>query len=223
MVLIYFRGKSQFKIRLKTEEQAFKQIEEFKGSNLNEIIGKLKGDLIGKTKSQILILEDLYKSALIVKKISSQIDEIVHASGIINCLAKILEPNERIQKLSLASGSDGARFDLETSNRIAEFKFARWQKKSANGSRKRQVFADLVNMFLFQTERKKELYVLDADRVVKYFKSNRSKWKNVLSKSGGLEKRLSEYLLKNSIKGETLFDVFSISGVTIIDIDSILE
>src|SRR5205085_11454138 len=106
-----------------------------------------------------------YEAALIVKKVSAQIDEMVHATGIINCLPKILEPNETIEDLSLAAGSEGEGFDLITNKRIAEFKFARWQDTAANGMRKRQVFADLVNLYLFETKKKKELYVFGADRI----------------------------------------------------------
>lgn len=203
--------------------QALKHIAEFKGSNLKAKLSEIKHDLIGKTKNEISEQKNLYEAALIVKKVSAQIDEMVHATGIINCLPKILEANEIIEDLSLAAGSEGEGFDLVTNKRIAEFKFARWQDTAANGMRKRQVFSDLVNLYLFPTEKKKELYVFGADRIKKYFESERASWKRVLSKSGGLDNKLSEHLIKNNIDGETLSLVFSLSQVTIIDIDKILN
>lgn len=204
-------------------EQALKYIAEFKGSNLKAKLVDIKHDWIGKTRSEISEQKKLYEAALIVKKVSSQIDEMVHAIGIINCLPKILEPNETIEDLSLAAGSDGEGFDLVTNKRIAEFKFARWQGTAANGMRKRQVFADLVNLYLFETKKKKELYVFGADRIRKYFQSDRASWIRVLSKSGGLDNKLSEHLKKQLIEGEYLNNVFSISQFTIIDIDKILN
>lgn len=204
-------------------DQALKLVAEFKGANLKTRLTGIKHDLVGKKKSEISEQRYLYEAALIVKKVSAQIDEMVHATGIINCLPKILDLNETIEDLSLAAGSEGEGFDLVTNKRIAEFKFARWQNTAANGMRKRQVFSDLVNLYLFPTLKKKELYVFDADRIEKYFQSKRSSWKSVLSKSGGLEKKLEEHLIKQGIAGETLNHVFSISQVSIIDLDQILN
>lgn len=204
-------------------EQALIHIAEFKGNNLKAKLVEIKHDLIGKTKGEIPEQENLYEAALIVKKVSAQIDEMVHATGIVNCLSKILEPNEIIEDLSLAAGSEGYGFDLVTNKRIAEFKFARWQDTAANGMRKRQVFADLVKLYLFETEKKKELYVFGADRIRKYFQSERACWIKALSKSGGLDNKLSDHLKKHRVDGESLNHVFSISQVTIIDIDKILN
>lgn len=202
-------------------ENALKLISEFKGDNLKIKLGEVKTKLIGKSIVEIPNQHELFKAALMIKKLSAQIDEIVHATGIINCLPKILEHGEIIESLSLASGAEGEGIDLITNKRIAEFKFAIWQQKG-NGMRKRQVFADCVNLFLFETDKKKELYVVGAEVIEKYFQSRRASWRKTLSKSGELDQRLDEYFRKHNITGEKLNDVFSISKVKIIDVEAVL-
>jgi len=188
-------------------EEALKHIAEFKGNNLKGKLNDLKSGLLGKTKKDIRQITDLYEAALEVKKISSQIDEIVHATGIINCLPFILAEKEKIESLSLAAGAEGEGFDLVTNLRVAEFKFSRWQAKAANGMRKRQVFVDFVNLLLFETTKKKELYVFNTEKIIAFLQSKRATWKNVLSKSGGLDNKLEEFLKTNNIKGENLIDM----------------
>lgn len=202
---------------------ALKIIADFKGNNLKQNLNVLRGDLIGKGKNQITEPLELFEAALVVKKLSAQIDEMVHASGIIKCLPLILDDAEIILSLSLAAGADGEGIDLVTNKRIAEFKFSRWQDKVANGSRKRQVFADLVSLYLNDKYSKKELYVYNADKVINFFKSEKAQWKNVLSKSGGLDKRLEEFLKLNKIDAKYINDIFIRSEVTVIDIDTIFK
>lgn len=201
--------------------KALKIVADFKGNNLKQSLNVLRGDLIGKDKNQITEPSELFEAALVVKKLSAQIDEMVHASGIIKCLPLILEDNEIIESLSLAAGADGEGIDLVTNKRIAEFKFSRWQDKVANGSRKRQVFADLVSLYLNVRDSKKELYVYNADKVLSFFKSEKAQWKNVLSKSGGLDKRLEKFLELNNVKAKYMNEIFIISKVKVIDIDTV--
>lgn len=204
-------------------EEALKHIAEFKGNNLKGKLNDLKSEILGKTKKDIRQITDLYEAALEVKKISSQIDEIVHATGIIKCLPFILIEKEKIESLSLAAGAEGEGFDLVTNLRVAEFKFSRWQVKAANGMRKRQVFVDFVNLLLFETTKKKELYVFNAKKIIAFFQSKRATWKNVLSKSGGLDNKLEEFLKTNNIKGENLIDIYEVQSIKISDIDDLLN
>lgn len=204
-------------------DEAVQIISDFKGNNLRLRLGEIKNEIVGKSGTEILQRNEVFEAALIIKKLSSQIDEIVHASGIINCLPKILLKNEYVESLSLASGAEGEGIDLVTNFRIAEFKFSQWQSDAANGMRKRQVFADCVNLFLHPTNKKKELYVIGAETIKKYFQSNRASWSKVLSKSGGLDKRLAEYLSDKRINGEFLNDIYSISNVEIFEIKNFLN
>ncbi len=203
--------------------KALKIVADFKGENLKQNLNVLRAELIGKGKNQINQPLGLYEAALEVKRLSAQIDEMLHASGIIKCLPLILDDDEVIENLSLASGADGEGIDLVTDKRIAEFKFSKWQEGKANGMRKRQVFADLVQLYLNPSKKKKELYVLSYDMVFKFVQSKKAMNKNVLSKSGGLDKRLETHLLKNNIVAIYLNDIYSISNVKIIDIETILK
>jgi hypothetical protein len=200
---------------------AIKIISDFRGKNLKIKLDEIKLDIIGKGKSSLPNLDDVFDAAVEIKRVSAQIDEIVHATGIIKCLNKVLKKSEIIKDLSLASGADGEGIDVVTNLRIAEFKFAKWQSGKGNGMRKRQVFADLVNLYLNPSLLKKELYVYDSDKVIKFFSSKKSSWKKVLSKSGGLDDELKKYMKKNGLKGKYLNDIYSVSNVSVRDIGDI--
>ncbi len=204
-------------------QDALNIVSDFKGANLKQKLSEIKTNLIGKGRSEIIDLNNVYEAALEVKRLSAQIDEIVHSTGIIKCLPYILSEDEKVIDLSLAAGADGDGIDLVTNKRIAEFKFSRWQLGVANGMRKRQVFADLVNLYLHPTNKSKELYVFNANKIKSFFSSKKATWKNVLSKSGGLDKKLESHLTKLEVTGIFLNDVYSISNVTIYDLDDILK
>src|SRR5690606_16202856 len=145
------------------------------------------------TKARISSFDELFDAAMAVKLASAQINEIVHAVGIIKTLPIILDDDEIITNLSLASGAEGSGFDLETNKRVAEFKFAKWQDGSANGMRKRQVFSDLANLTILKTDKKKELYVVSYDKVIRYL-NGKANWTNALSKSGNIKLKLGLFL-----------------------------
>ena len=205
-------------------EKALKIVLDFKSDSLINKLNQLKSETIGKTKKELTDNIPLYNAALLVKKASSQINEIVHAVGILNSLPRILEENEIITDLSLASGASGEGIDLVTDKRVAEFKFATWQEGgSKNGMRKRQVFADYINLTILETNKKKELYVVSSESIKKYFQG-KSKWKKVLSKSGGLDMKYAEFLKQKGIKEtEYIRDIYSRSEIEIFDIEQILN
>ena len=205
-------------------EKALDIILDFKGNSLTEKLSELKMELIGKSKSEIFTNEELFNAALAIKKVSAQINEIVHAVGIINSLPIILSENEIVTNLSLAAGAEGDGFDLETDKRIAEFKFSKWQVGGAkNGMRKRNVFSDFVNLTILETNKKKELYAVSAKDILKYF-NGRANWEKVLSKNGRLKDKLAEYLKKiDRTEIRTLREVFEISNVKIFDIEEIFK
>jgi hypothetical protein len=205
-------------------EEALKIIAEFKGSNLKSKLNDLKYGLIGKSKSEFIDFDgQLFDASLIVKYATNQINEIVHATGIIKCLPKILDENEVVLDLSLASGSEGSGFDLVTNLRIAEFKFSRWQEDSTNGMRKRQIFIDFVHLLMNESTKRKQLYVYGAEKIKIYLQSKRANWKKTLSKSGGLDILLDQFLVAKNINAIVMYDVFSITEIDIIDLDGILS
>ncbi len=205
-----------------TPEEAISLITEFKGIDLTSKLGELKNKLKGNTKISVLELNNVFEAALELKKISSQVDEIVHATGIIKCLPKILMDGETIISVSLAAGSDDEGFDLVTDKRIAEFKFALWQEKGPNGSRRRDVYKDFVNLLIYETDKSKELYVFNPSKIKRFLSSKKAQWKNVLSKSGGVEKKLAEFLHHKSVNGIFLADVYSLSTIEIKDMSKYL-
>ena len=205
------------------DQDALQIVSSFKGKNLKQKLNELKKNLVGKGKNDIVVLDEVFEAALKVKTLSAQIDEVVHSTGIIKCLPHILLNDELIVEVSLAAGAEGEGIDLVTTKRIAEFKFSRWQEGVANGMRKRQVFADLVNLYLNPITKKKELYVYDASKITAFFQSKKAQWKNVLSKSGGLDRKLKAHFMEIGVSGNFLNDVYSISNVKVIDIEDILN
>lgn len=203
-------------------ESALDLVLNFKGEKLQQKLNEIETDLIGKGRKSIPKLPEVYEAALEVKKISSQIDEIVHATGILKCLPQILADDETIVDLSLAAAASGQGIDLVSNKRIAEFKFSRWQE-SSNGIRIGKAFSNLVSLYLNPLPLKKELYVFNAAKVISCFQSSKSAWKNVLSKSGGLNERLEKHLISQGISGIYLNDIYSISGVEVFDIADFLK
>lgn len=210
---------------MKKEEQILKdlrKIEEFKGISLSLRLNEISNSYIVKGYEDDETYHNLYNAALRIKKASAQINEMVHAFGILSCLPRILQKNEQIESLSLASGAAGDGIDLVTSHRVAEFKFSNWQETASNGMRRRQVFSDLVSLYLNETKKQKELYVLDIDAIKDFF-TGHSKWKKVLSKNELLRNRLIERCDKDLIEGEYVRDIFTIANVELIDINILLQ
>lgn len=200
---------------------AIKLIADFKGTSLQLRLNEIQNQLVGKSQIIDFNQSELFRAALTVKNISTQIDEIVHASGILNSLPVILHENEKIQEISLAAGTGKERFDLVTDYRVAEFKFSHWKK--SNGIRGKKVFADYVNLLLDTSERKKELYVVSFTQVNNFFQSE-AEWKKMLSKSDPLAIRLQKYLIANKLEAETVKDIFKLgeAEIGIFDINKIM-
>src|SRR5262245_16868715 len=73
------------------------------------------------------ISHDLLSSAYVLKRAAGRINDIIHAIGILVVLPHLLEAGEQVEYVSLAAGNTGRAFDLETTLRVAEFKFIDWQ------------------------------------------------------------------------------------------------
>jgi hypothetical protein len=169
--------------------------------------------------------ESLFSAAKIIKEASSQIDEVLHASGIMMALSVWLYKNEVIEYLSLGAGNHKERFDLETNLRIAEFKFGKWNESSANGVRRRGYFSNYVSLLTANETRKKYFVVEDKNAFIKFMNGTAS-WKNVLSKNPTGFKKLENFLIDNKIG-----HIVTVSGiynhfeevVTVVDFKEIIK
>lgn len=100
-------------------------LESFRAGSLRMAVAKLENSFAGLTKAearsqlgQVGVSMDLLLAALLVKRHAGQINEIIHAIGILLSLPHILEDGEVVEGLSLAAGNTGKQFDLETNRRV---------------------------------------------------------------------------------------------------------
>ena len=159
---------------------ASKLLGSFHGGSLRGAVSKIETKIIGLTKetanpqlSEIGVSMELMLASLLIKKNSAQINEIIHAIGILLVLPAILETDERVESVSLAAGNTGKGFDLETDRRIAEFTFIQWQGGSES-IRQNKIFKDFFFLAEESTPKLKELYVCGLDHPTKFFNAGRS-------------------------------------------------
>jgi hypothetical protein len=152
----------------------------FAGADLGRTLGKIELSMQGiKVGDCLQVFEDqgieaeLLNAAGTVKRLAAQIHVIIHALGILLCLPHILEPDERIEYVSLGAGNTGKAFDLETDRRIAEFKFISWRGGS-EAIRQNALFKDFYLMAEHETQKLKFLYVLDTKHPLRFLNGDRA-------------------------------------------------
>ena len=202
--------------------EAINIVKAFKKESVKEVLLDLqKTDITNSTND----FENIFTSAKIIKEASAQIDEIVHASGIMLALTVWLNKNEKVQYLSLGAGNHKEHFDLETNQRIAEFKFGKWNESSANGIRRRGYFSNYVTLLTTEDIRTKYFVVEDKNAFEKFIKK-KSQWKNVLSKNPTCYKNLEKFLVNNKMEYVTtvgeIYNHFQ-EVVTIVDFNEIIK
>lgn len=172
-------------------ESAYRALEQFKGGSLKRRISVLERTFRGTTKTSARpaleaegIALPLLDSALTIKRASAQIDEVVHALGILLCLPDVLNEGECVENLSLAAGNTGRTFDLQTNSRIAEFKFIDW-KGGPESIRQNQLFKDFYWLAEAETEKQRFLYVLGLEYPLKFLQGGRA-LRSVMSKDATL-------------------------------------
>lgn len=182
---------------MSTLDEAHKRIQEFRGDALRQTIStletlfQLSGQLAAREGNErYKIDEGLLKAALCLKLASAQINEVVHSVGILLALPHILEPDETVQYLSLAAGNTGRPFDLETNQRIAEFKFIDW-KGGSETIRQNSLFKDFFELVEYETSKKRFLYVIGLEHPMKFFNGRRA-CESVTSKNKSLWNRYSK-------------------------------
>jgi len=160
--------------------KAITSLQTFGGSDLTRTLAQIEGSLQGVTldgyagvlsacgaKSQVL------GAAGLLKQLAGQINVVVHALGILLCVQHILRHGEAIEYVSLGAGNTGRDFDLETDQRIAEFKFIHWEG-GPESIRQNALFKDFYEMAEHTTEKQKFLYVLGTQHVDKFFNGGRA-------------------------------------------------
>ena len=161
-------------------EAAERIVNDFKGHWLAHTLDSIEHDFKGcnlaatsplYTKHHIE--NSLLEAADTIKGAASQIDEVVHAVGILKYLPNILQTDEVIESLSLGAGNTGKQFDLVTNLRIAEFTFIYW-KGGAESIRQNKLFKDFFNLAESDTQKRRCLYVLENSIPLKFLNGGRS-------------------------------------------------
>jgi hypothetical protein len=179
-----------------TLSQAVSNLERFANGSLKNRIAGLQSHFLNLDKYSVSsscdemgIDVDLLDSALAVKRIAGEINVILHATGILLLLPQILGENEIIEALSLGAGNTGTHFDLETNQRIAEFKFIHW--KGHDSIRQNTFFKDYYKLAEAETSKQRFLYVIDKTHPLKFLTGRRA-LRSVMSKDQGLQEHFSE-------------------------------
>lgn len=155
-------------------------LQKFGGEDLTRTLAKIELSLIGTTNetcSNALSTCGAEKQVLgaagMLKQLAGQVNVLIHALGILLCLPHLLQPGEVIEYASLGAGNTGKAFDLETNQRIAEFKFIQWQG-GPETIRQNALFKDFYLMAENSSGKRKFLYVLGTEYPLKFFNSRRS-------------------------------------------------
>jgi len=160
--------------------EAASKIQDFEDGSLTNRISSLEANLRNTDRARCVSLfqtlqidSSLLDSALRLKQAAGQVNVLVHTFGILLALPHILEEQEFVESLSLGAGNTGKSFDLETSHRVAEFKFINW-KGGAESIRQNQLFKDFYLLAEHDTSKKRCLYVVGTTYPLKFLKGRRS-------------------------------------------------
>ena len=114
--------------------EALHLLQTFRGVDLTQTIYQIEKSVRGISAEKYAEVvstsgakAEVLGAAGLVKQLAGQINVVIHALGILLCLPHILRAGEIIEYVSLGAGNTGRAFDLETNQRVAEFKFIRWQ------------------------------------------------------------------------------------------------
>lgn len=163
-----------------TIPQALHALEAFQGDSLTENLAIIEAAIVGLGMEQLQsfcldrnIDHSFMASAASIKKVAGQINVIIHAAGILCSLPHILKPGEIIQSVSLGAGNTGRMFDLETSHRVAEYKFIDWQG-GPESIRQNSLFKDFFELAEFETKKSKQLFVVGTGFPIRFLSGGRA-------------------------------------------------
>lgn len=166
---------------------AIKALERFQGDSLTASLSQMEATLEHLSVEELRtfcsergIDGSFMASATSIKEIAGQINVIIHAAGILCSLPSILRPGEVIQYVSLGAGNTGKRFDLETDQRVAEYKFIDW-RGGPESIRQNSLFKDFYQLAEYETKKSKQIYVVGTALPLKFLSGGRS-LKSVLSR-----------------------------------------
>gem|GEM_PF-217146 len=144
------------------------------------IQAKGKNDVVDYVKQHRV--SEMLTEKLYFKSLSTQVDVAIHAYGILVALAEILEDDEVIEYCSLGAGNTGKAFDVSTTKRIAEFKFAKWDGGS-NTIRQNSIFKDFLELAINTDSdgKKKYIYCLSATDIIEFLSNSERSLGSVLS------------------------------------------
>jgi len=115
------------------------------------------------------ISDDLLEAAFVMKAVAGQINVMIHAAGILAALPHILLEGETVESLSLGAGNTGRAFDLETTHRVAEFKFIQW-RGGPESIRQNGLFKDYFYLAESDTSKERWLYLLGLERPLAFLR-----------------------------------------------------
>jgi hypothetical protein len=145
------------------------------GGTLADIEHAVKGLTVAncaKTLSAAGVTGEVLSAAAELKRLAGQVNVAIHATGILLCLPRILEPGEAVEYVSLGAGSTGREFDLETNRRIAEFKFIHWRGGS-EAIRQNNLFKDFYLLSESKSNKRKYLYLLGTEIPLRFLNGGR--------------------------------------------------
>jgi hypothetical protein len=155
-------------------------LQAFGGSDLTSTLAQIERSLQHATVEDYAAVltacgarSEVLGAAGLIKRLAGQINVVVHALGILLCLPHILRPGETIDYVSLGAGNTGKAFDLETSTRIAEFKFIHWQG-GPEAIRQNALFKDFYELAEYPGKKERFLYVLGTEHGEKFFNGGRA-------------------------------------------------
>ena len=156
---------------------AFALVARFRASDLKGRLAQLENAGTGRDREalrrllgQEQVSDELLRAAVNVKRAAVQIDEVVHATGMLLCLPAVLDDDEIIETLSLGAGNTGKHFDLQTDRRIAGFTFIDW-KGGSESIRKQKLFKDFYAFAEVTTHKPRYLYFLGEVYAPRVFRS----------------------------------------------------
>ena len=176
---------------------ALELLQTFRGTDLTQTIYQIEKSLRGASADRCAAVlttsgakPEVLGAAGLIKQLAGQINVVIHALGILLCLPHILRPGEIIDYVSLGAGNTGRAFDLETNQRIAEFKFIRW-RGGPESIRQNSLFKDFYEMAEYETPKEKYLYMLGKEHGEKFFNGGRA-LSSVLSGNEALGRKFND-------------------------------